>query len=604
MDYQKVKSSPKTMNVKGNKLSSIVLDTMKTIADIVGCTLGPGGHPVLIERFEHDLTPIITKDGVTVFNSLGFNDPTQHCILESARDTARRTATEAGDGSSTSTILAEAIVRLTNQYCLNNPRVSPQKVVRKLEYYFRDVIDPAINDLTIKLNSTTDEGRLKLLSVATVSANGDKALAEAVLQCFDIVGDDGNVTITESTTGLKSYEVEEYDGYAVGMGYDESCGRFFGKFINEQSTQRCFLEKPVFIVYHGAINEVATLLNGLANITDSKSNNIVLVTTGLSESVVGWLATMFDDPRTFNIFPLTISRPVSAMFNSQLHLLNDICAITGATLMDPMTRKLGMLTVEDMGPGVEHFEASRFRSTIVGTAEGEYEDVTPEGNVVTKTYEDRLLSHVADVKALADAPEGIYEAGILKERVGKLTGGIAKLKVCGTSGGDIREKKDRADDAVCAVRGAIKHGCLPGGGWTLLKLIELMKKENNEIIDQILIPAIATPVHCLLSNCGLNEDEITETVSYIVAGMSDDGYLVYDAYDQKFVDAIEGGILDSTSAVREAIRSSISIASNLGTLGATVVYGRDEILERSEAVANLDFSKTLARGDNPANERP
>lgn len=587
MEYQKAKSTPKLVKIKGEELTGTILDTINTISTIVGATLGPGGCPVAIERYEHDLPPIITKDGVTVFKALGFQDPVRQVILEAFRSSAQRTATTAGDGTTTATVLGEAIFRLTNEYCKKNPKVSPQKVVRHLQNTFKNNIEPALRKWAIKANSSTEEGAKVLSNVATISANSDKELSKAVMECFELVGDSGNITISEAD-GESRYEVVPVKGYTIGVGYDESCGKFFSKFINDPTTQQCKLDNPVFVVYNGTISEPQVIMGLLSRITDLKTSNIVLVSAGFSETAIGYLAAMFDVPTAFKIFPLSIARPTNAMFNSQHHLFEDICAIAGCTMFDPLSRPLYTATLEDLGPGVERFEAARARSNIVGTAQG-------------KDYEDALMEHIAEVMVLADSPEGDYEKGILQERVGKLTGGIARLVIYGASNGDVKERKDRADDAICSVRSAISDGVLPGGGWALLNLAHNVLPAEG--IDQaILFEAFKVPVDRLLTNCGFNEEEKLEITNKIVAGFSDPSQsMVYDAYNQIFTDAMTGGILDSVLAVLEAIRSSLSIASVMGTLGGLICFGRDLEYEAAEAHATAAFLRDS--NINESNER-
>ena len=582
----------------------MVLETMKKISDAVGATLGPGGRQLLLERYEHDMAPMITKDGVTVFRNLGFQDATKQCIMEAARDAAIRTASEAGDGTTTATVLSEAIVRLINEYCTQNRRVSPQRVVRYLEAQFREIIEPAIAKLSIQVDSTTTDGQKLLENVAKISANGDKELAAAVMRCFDIVGDEGNVTITE-TSGPSSYEVEEIDGYPIPSGYEESCRNFYPKFINDQGAQTSRLENPVFVLYHGVLSDINVAYGILDKVgsmyeqfirgdqNEYKHHNLVFAAVGFSEQVIGLFGAGFGIANSIKIFPLEI--PKSPMPNFQTQFLSDLSAITGATVFDPINRPLDSGELGDLGPGLIDkdgapglFEASRYRSAIVGRASN-----------LGGEWEDKLLEQIAIVETQLSKPESELDRILLQERLGKLTGGIAKLRVIGASNGELKEKRDRAEDAVCAVRGAIKHGCLPGGGWTLLKVASLLK--NTDIDNQVLKLALMTPVFRLLYNCGLNEEEARDIVDKILLGIKTGDTQVYDAFEDKMGDPVAMGVLDSTPAVREAIRNSISIASLLGTLGGTVVYARDGELERSEAKATAEFIRNA--NVNEADER-
>lgn len=586
MEYQKVKSVSKRITAKGPKLSKVVLNTMKTISDIVGATLGPGGRQVAIERFEHAIPPMLTKDGVTVFRSLGFENAEAQCTMECARDAAIRTASEAGDGTTTATVLAEAMVRLADEFCTKHPHHRPQKVVRRLEATCRDSLLPSIQAMSIKVDSTTDEGRSLLRNVAKVSANGEEELADAVMKCFDLVGDEGNVTIVE-VSGSSHYEVEQIDGFPIGIGYEDSAAKFYPKMINDAGRQMSVMEEPVFVLYHGTLTEVQSAFSILSKVgdmfqlliqgeqTEYRHHNVVFVAVGFSEQVLGAFASSWGLADSIKIFPLVI--PKSPLPNFQTQFLEDLSAITGATIFDPINKPLDTGTLEDLGPGTASFESSRFRSVIIGRAANKGEP-----------WETKLIDQISVVEAQLENPESDLDRHLLQERLGKLTGGIAKLRVVGSSNGELKEKRDRAEDAVCAVRGAIKHGCLPGGGWALLKAISLLDK-SDPVIREVLAPALMEPVYRLLFNCGMSELEVREVIDPILLAMKDDQVLVYDALENRHGDPVELGILDSTPAVIEAVRNSISIASLLGTLGGMVVFARDHDLERSEARATQQW---------------
>jgi chaperonin GroEL len=613
MQYQKVKSVSKAMRSKGPKLQAMVLNTMKTVADMVGATLGPGGQHILIERQEHNLPGVVTKDGVTVFRNLGFDDPTAHVIMEAARDAAVRTVNEAGDGTTTATVLAEAIVRFAHHFIEANRarKVSPQKVVRRLMEIFSKDIEPLILGLTTQADMSTDAGRKLLWNVAKISANGDTQLADAVLNCFDLVGDDGNVTITE-ISGPSGFEVERIEGYPVPVGYEDSCAKYAPKFINDPAAQRTVLENPVFIVYDGRITEIQTLVDLMERIgsewqQNNFRHNVVLVTTGYSETVLAQLAMNFAEATTINVFPLLA--PLSPVPGGQRGVLEDICAVTGSKLFDPLNNTLPSAAraddLNDAGLGMlaKTFEANRFRSVVIGE--------TAEDGTLHPDAQLLIEEQVAKLQSQAKQAASELDLSYFNERIGKLTGGIAKLKVIGASNGELRERRDRAEDAVCAVRGAIRKGVLPGGGWTLMRVAyELGQRyPSDPVVRDVLAPALLEPVARLFSNVGFVDGEAAPILDEILKGImaqangESQATPVYDAYEGKIVDAWDGGILDSTPAVLEAIRNSLSIASLLGTLGGTVVFKRDSELERIEAKETNSFLRDADFPQNPADER-
>jgi chaperonin GroEL len=738
LEYKKTKSAAKRVLPQGEQLNKIVSETISLCARVVGSTLGPGGMNVLIERQEKNLPPLLTKDGVTVFNSIGLTDSTAQVILEAVREAASRTASEAGDGpqplwskvltptgfipmsevkvgmdvygtkgsvqkvegvypkgkkeiievyfnknrmveccedhlwqivgrsspmttkqiaedielfkkeglygpammtpsafpddsnmfdeilgvhrtgkftemqcikvsnpdhlyitdgyivthnTTTATILADAFSKATRDFCKEYPKVSPQFVVRTIENEFKTVIEPLIKKKAIKADMGTNRHMLR--AVAKVSANGDEALADAVMDCYDLVGDEGNVTILEFT-GPSKYEVERLDGYGIPIGYEDCCGAFFGKFINDVSTQSCQLENPIFLIYYGQIRDISVCANAFERIIDAsggKVPNIVLVATGFSETVITHLAVNASSAnKNINVFPLLV--PMSPIKTGQYDFMADLSALSGAAIFDVMQKPLDSATVADLG-SVAHFEVNRFRSNILIEMD--------------ETTEARIFKRVDEIsKQLASSITSELERTLLRERVGKLTGGIAKLKIFGSSSGELREKRDRAEDAICAVRGALKHGVLAAGGHTLNELFRLYSApSSNEqwtpesvlglldkkpessvhgaIKEKILSRAVREPVRRLFSNAGKTESEFVAITSQYDANKT------YDLLGDKFINPFEQGLLDSTPAVLEALRNSISIATLMGTLGGTIVFKRDNEVDNAEASEIRDF---------------
>ena len=598
----------KTVVPRSEKLEAAILATMEKISQIVGGTLGPGGHPVLIERQEVDLPPMVTKDGVTVFRALGFEHAIDQNILEAARDASVRTAVEAGDGTTTATILAEAFVRYTLEYCKRNPGVPPIKVIKTIQDVYKNKLEPLIDKSAIKCGLDSEEGRRLLHAVATLSANGDTELGDAVMKCFDICGDDGNVTIIEST-GPSMYEVESIKGFPIGMGYERSCAKFYPAFINDSATQRILADKPVFLLYLGRITDIQKMIPALQKISDAwkneylTSHNLVVVATGFSEAVLAQFAFITANPDQINVFPLVVPED-SPLINASKNFLDDLAAVTGATVLDPVSKDLELAQMDpdsgktDFGniyiklndadqpvwepQGVAHFECGRYRSSIVGFAN-----------------EDKLLERLDVVKQQLLASESKLETDIINERVAKLTGGIAKLKVIGSSNGELKERRDRAEDAVCAVRGALKHGALIGGGWMLARMINSLD-EKDPIEQEIIKLALWMPVITLYQNAGIDVKDIENDFPFRKNGKLEN-VMVRDISKNEMVKALEVGILDSLPAVKEALKNSISIATLLGTLGGCVVFPRDKDVDKTEGRDYQDFMRNS--NYNPADER-
>lgn len=578
MEHRKAKSAGKLVLNKGVALTQIKLDTMAAIEEAVGGTLGPGGHVGIIERLEHDMDPLITKDGVTVFKSLGFTDSYSQLILEAARGAAIKTANEAGDGTTTATILSYAFVKGVHEYCEANPTTSPALVIRELYQDWEDTLRPVLDSIRIKPKSCDfedldDKSTQIYRGVANISANGDAKLADAVIGCYALVGDYGNVTIVEAS-GNPGYEAEPMQGYFLGTGY-EDLKTFYSAFINDAARQSCRLVKPKFLLYNGKINSIHALYKAIAPVAEDfeakangkdskwKNHDVVVVATGFSEQVLATLASAFPDETVMNIYPLVV--PLLPMQNGQFQFLQDLSAITGAKIFDPLKNFLETATPADLGPGVDGFEAFRFKSMVEGVAEGS---------------QDAIFRQADAIRTQLINPESQLDQIWLQERLAKITNGVARLIVRGSSNVEVRERKDRAEDAVCAVKGAIHHGVLPGGCWALRRLAKEASRCQFDSSRAIFTRAFAAPFDRLIKNAGIVDPE---RISAIKAALDANPTKVYDAMRHELVDPGKVHLYDSYQAVFEAIKNSMSIASVIGYLGVIVAFPRDNELERSES---------------------
>lgn len=590
MSHRKAKTAPKIFLTDQKKLKTLVLTAMGEIADAVGRTMGPGGRNILIESDYPGIPNKNTKDGVTVFKSLGYIDSYKHLITEQARDVAQRTASEAGDGTTTATVLSNAIIQNIFEFCEKNPRYSPQRAARRIKKVAENLLAPYIAERAIAI---TEENKHMLKMVAKISANGDEDMADAVIQAFEEIGygDASHVTIRE-VSGKTGYKVERIDGFPIPMGYEDSIGKLHTAFINDQANQRCYMEKPLFLLFDGQVNDIVNILpiiNGLGKKYVEEGNsdykNLVIVAHGFSEAVLTTLAFNFADPGTINVLPLVTPR--HQFVNAELQFLMDLSAFTGAKvfgLKDPVSQA----TMEDLGGKMDFFEAYRFRSTVVGDPDPVNIEVRAE-----------------DLKKMKANAESKAEEGWLEERIGKITNGIAKLTISGGSNGELKEAHDRCEDAVCAVRSAISHGALPGG---CRISIDMALKLANELEEgdparEVLMPSLLTLPQRLLDNAGYHSDDIQG----IIAKLVENPDLVYDIENEKFGKAEELGLFDATKAVSESLSNAVSIASVLGTMGGIVCHPRDAEFERSEARADSEFMRVSENPHayvNEANERP
>ena len=585
MAVLKVKSPAKIFNSNIGQLQKIIVSTMDEISNIVGASLGPGGRNIIVESDLHGIPNKNTKDGVSIFRALGSNDPYKHLIIEQTRDAAIRTVNEAGDGTTTATVISAALIKNLFEFTSMNRRYSPQKVARIINKILEKKMIPSIQSQSIKI---TTKNQNLLEKVATVSANGDVDMARAVIEAFETIGfgASSHVTIQELSGPSGKYEVKKIDGFPIEKGYEESIGKFHPAFINDQGTQRCVLEKPLFILFDGQVTDmmqVQPLFEAIGEAYvngQSEFKNVVVVAHGFSDQVLTTLSFNFSNPGTINIVPLTT--PMTQQANSQLEFLMDLSAFTGAKIFD-MSNSISDAQTEDLGNGMEKIEISRFRTTVIGDSD-----------------EINIENRATQIQKRMEQAESKIDKILFEERLGKLTSGISQLKIYGSSNGELKEKADRAEDAVCAVRAALNHGCLPGGCRVLINIgIELSKEQENiEIIQKVLIPSLFAPFFKLLDNAGYVEEEQQE----ILEMMLGDTTVVYDIENGKYGKAKELGIFDATLAVEQALKNAVSIASVMGTLGGIVAFPRDGALERQEALDDINFRSTLENADSMVNE--
>lgn len=594
MSTRKVKTPAKIYTSNLTELEEIILEAIDEIDALVGRSLGPGGRNVTIESDLPGIPNKNTKDGVTIFRSMGAQNPYKHLIIEQTRDAAVRTVNEAGDGTTTATIISAALIRNLFAFCRKNPKYSPQKITRHIEKILKNDMLPFVHKSSIKINNKNKKDLLT--KVATISANGDSDMAESVIEAFDQVGYGvgSHVTIQE-LSGPSDYKVELVEGYPIEKGYEESIGKFHPAFINDQGHRRCVLDKPLFVLFDGEIRDMVQISDLLHKIGQEYVGedgmggnpdfaNTVIVAHKFSDAVLTELSFNFSNPQTINVVPLTT--PMSPIVNGQLGFLMDLAAFTGAKIFD-MANPLTEAMPEDLGSGMEKIEIYRFRTTIVGDSD-----------------ELNIEERANDLQTQIEQSESKLEKAILEERLGKLTSGIAKLKIFGSSNGELKEKADRAEDAVCAVRAAIKDGCSPGGGRVLINLgthlLETYK--DDPVVQEVLFTALIKPFYRLLDNAGYNEDEVQELLGKMIKNPDK----VYDVANEKFGDPKKLGVFDATKAVEQALENAVSIASVMGTMGGIVAFPRDNQLEIQDFKDEMNFNRTLDNAGslrNEANER-
>jgi len=544
----------KTKHVEANSpaLQKKVLDAVGLLAKIVGNTLGPGGRPILIER--DGLPPLVTKDGVTVAKAVNMYDATGNAVIECVKEVADRTGKQAGDGTTTSVVLSEAVVRYGLEWLSRNPSVSPQRFLRDLMVDFNTKIKPEIAAVSRKV---TDQAGMK--HIALMSANGDEQVADAVVEAINLAGEDGSIILDEAPGKETRTTVQE--GFSMPKGFD-FLGSLGSVFVNNERDMECVADRPLIVLFNGTLRD----LNSLGNIVQKNAQSgdvrsMVFVAHEFSDEMKSVLAHNTKNG-AIKLIPVLTPRDGTPMGKELF--IQDLAAYTNGKVFDPSS--LGSAELADCGD-CDKFRMSRWMTTFIGEPD-----------------QDALQARIDNIKGQIATISAEFDAEIYRERIARLTGGVTTINVGGLSDLEVREAKARVEDAVCAVRAALKQGVVPGGATTMLRLSQLD-------IHQVLKQALAEPVARLLDNAGLQEGAILSIKQEI---LTKDG--VYDVSAHEMVDPWVRGILDPAKVIETAIGNALSVAGTLVTLGGVVVVHRDTNLENQAALMSVGFDNMMKGG--------
>lgn len=563
------KSKAKSILSDKAQIREIVYKAMNTMSTIVGATLGPGGRPVIIDR--GDLSPLITKDGVTVARYIGVANAEANIIIEAAKEICLNTAKHAGDGTTTAIILANAITKYGMQFLADNPKYNAQKMVNELNRLYQDVIVKFLKDSAKKVE--TDE---ELLNVATISANGDRDIAAASVKAVIAAGEDGTVLVEESQDG--TIKVETMDGFIVTSGLRD-LGSIGTAFINDRSGQQAKMDNGLVFLYDGTMNDlkVPSMIQEAVEGTDLYGKPIVVFAHGFADVVLDKLAKTTKGG--YMVVP--VKTPMGGYANSRTMFLHDMAAYTGAFVFDPGTIEQGLVQEDEDGFG-------RFEEAKINLYEG-----LMRATVSAEAIESR----VSELKAISDMAPSEHDKMHIKAAIGKLTGGVSTIWVGGGSELEAREKKGRVEDAVEAVRSAIAEGIVPGGCAVHLVLADILSHHKDHKQSwSIMINALRAPFEMLLANCGEDYESVWMSLRNHVEGKNTIPSVIFDAADHKMVDPIEAGIIEPAKVCRIALGNALSVASLLITLGGVIVVPRDAGLENQLEMSKQAFKDMLAGG--------
>jgi chaperonin GroEL len=561
------KSKAKNITADKAKIKEIVHGTIDKMATIVGATLGPGGRPVLIER--DTLSPLITKDGVTVAKSLGVDNAEANIIIDAAKEICLKTAKEAGDGTTTAIVLANAITKHGLNFLDSNPKYNPQRMVNELQDLYASVIVPYL-----RTNAIPVKGRAELVHVATISANGDKDIAVAAVDAVMAAGEDGHVLIEEAQGN--QLKVETMDGFIVTSGLKD-IGAVGRAFINDKALQQVKMDRGLIFLYDGTLNDlkVPSAIQTAIEGTELYGLPIMVFAHGFADVVISKFAEVTKGGYTV----VPVKTPMSGVANSRSSFLLDMSAYTGASIYDPGT--IDNFINTDAASGFGGFDSAKV---------GMYESV-----VQAVPDSDRIDSRLAELKHLMDVSPSDFDKMHIKAAIGKLTGGISTIWVGGGSELEAREKRDRVEDAVEAVKSAIAEGIVPGGCAVQLTLAYIINSHPNKKQSwNIMSTALTEPFDLLLNNCGENTQDIWPLLESEYVTQKGLPAKVFDASAHEIVDPMAAGIIEPAKVARVTIGNALSVAGLLVTLGGIVVSPRNTSLEQQMELSKGAFREMMS----------
>jgi chaperonin GroEL len=524
----------------GTEARASIREGVRKLAAAVKVTLGPCGRVVVLEKSFG--SPTVTKDGVSVAKEIELEDPFENMGAQMVKEVASKTSTVAGDGTTTATILAESIF----EEGLKNitAGANPLQVKRG--------IDTAVDTIVKELQkmSTAVASSKQIEQVATCSANQDAEIGKKLAEAMDKVGKDGVITVEEGQS------LETVVDLVEGMQFDK--GYLSPHFINKLENMTVVLDKPFILIHEKKINSIKSLVPLLEKV--AKQGKPLLI---IAEEVEGEaLATLVVNKLRGVLQCAAVKAP--GFGDRRKALLSDIAVLTG-----------GQAIFEDLGIDIENLELNMLGRAKQVTID---KDNTTIIEGAGKTEE--IKGRIEQIKAEIDKSTSDYDIEKLQERLAKLSGGVAMIKVGAATEAEMKEKKARVEDALHACRAAVEEGILPGGGVAMLRTLpalEKLKAQGDEKVGiDIVRRAIVAPIKQIALNAGLDGSIVAQKVME-----NSDKNFGYDALRKEYGNMIEFGVIVPTKVERIALQNGASIASLLLTTDAIV----SEIPEKKEAPA-------------------
>ena len=516
------------------------------VANAVKTTLGPKGRNVALGKKYSG--PTVTHDGVTVAKDIDLEDPFEDMGAQLIKEAASKTNDVAGDGTTTATVLAQSIIKegMKNIAAGANPMI----IKRGLQKGSDAVVEQ------LKKQAKQIRGREDIAQIAAISAN-DEQIGELIGEVMDRVGKDGAITVEESK-GLE-FEIE----YVEGMKFDR--GYISPYFVTNQDRMEADVEEALVMITDRKLSAVADILPTLEKVTQAGKKDLVII----AEDVEGEaLATLVVNKLRGVLNVLAVKAP--GYGDRRKERLQDVAVVTGGTVVsEDMGRRLDGVMVEDLGR-VRRAVSDKDNTTLV---EGDGKEAA-------------VQSRINQLKGQVDEVTSEYDREKLQERLAKLAGGVAVIRVGAATETELKEKKHRVEDALSATRAAIEEGVVPGGGVALLNAASALDAlEIDGIHDEVvgmraLRRALEEPLRWIATNSGADGSVVAEEVRRS-RRTTDSGNFGYDVVSEKYVDMVEAGVIDPAKVTRSALENAVSIAGMILTTEALIA----DVPEREEAQA-------------------
>ncbi|HEY8369191.1 MAG TPA: chaperonin GroEL [Thermodesulfobacteriota bacterium] len=505
-----------------------ILQGVNTLADAVKVTLGPRGRNVVIEKSFG--APTVTKDGVTVAKEIELEDKFQNMGAQMVREVASKTSDVAGDGTTTATVLAQAIFREGSKVVAAG--ANPMDVKRGIDKAVEATVE------ALKKLSTPTKGKKEIAQVGTISANGDETIGNIIAEAMEKVGKEGVITVEEAKSMETTLEVVE------GMQFDR--GYLSPYFVTDPERMEAVLEDPYILIHEKKISAMKDLLPLLEQV--ARAGKPLLI---IAEEVEGEaLATLVVNKLRGTLQVCAVKAP--GFGDRRKAMLEDIAILTGGRMIaEELGVKLEAVTLKDLGRA-KRVTVDKDNTTIVDGA-GKKADI--EGRVKT-------------IRAQIEETTSDYDREKLQERLAKLVGGVAVVKVGAATEVEMKEKKARVEDALHATRAAVEEGIVPGGGVAYIRCIpavEALKLEGDQQIGvNIIKRALEEPLRQIAANAGHEGSIVVDKVR------SGTGNFGFNAQTERYEDLVEAGVIDPTKVSRVALQNAASVASLMLTTEAMV----------------------------------